>query len=118
MSFTDGSHVCFEYSHSVEISDFREFVMISGHWDDFYNGQYYRGNDWQGYPHFENVYGRHFYLLSGVYWQFDDNNQEDIGYGDYFSGGYAYGYGDLASISGECMSLNNGNEVCVTWSGA
>lgn len=64
----------------------KEEIDISGHSDWFYNGEYYRGDDWNGYPHFENSNGAHLYYLYSCYWQLDNRVQD--GTSDLYDGGY------------------------------
>lgn len=79
-----------------------EFVNVSGHNDDSYNGQYVRGSDWNDRPHF--VMGdKHLYYQPGHYWQLDNNDQEVVGFADRYAGGYDYAdtyEGNLEEIDG------------------
>ena len=57
---------------------------------------------------------KHLYFQSGVYWQFDNVDQEIYGFYDRFDGGYAY-VGELAGstewLSNNCIDINGCN-VC------
>jgi len=54
-------------------------LSFSGHSDDTYNGDYNLGACWNGFPHYVNGNGRHFYYLvngdegdfTDDYWQLD-----------------------------------------------
>ena len=58
-------------SNEVVFADGLETVTVSNHGDDFYNGVYYKVEDWGGYPHWakEDRSAHLFYLASGSgYW--------------------------------------------------
>lgn len=102
-----------------------EFVAISGHPDDYYNGVYWQTEeDWGGYPHFLKETGdaHLFHLDSGSgYWQLDFRNQENIGWGelqDYYDGGYASGgWNHREELAGD-ISWSGGNTVNFEWGSA
>ena len=57
-----------------------EYIKVSGHPDEDYNGYYYVGDSWNGYPHWEKSYPEaHIYFFSesyGIgsgYWQLDES---------------------------------------------
>ena len=53
------------------------YFSVYGHPNDFYNGDYYYRDLWNGYPHFQSLQGGHYYYLNtdsneDGYWQFDN----------------------------------------------
>jgi hypothetical protein len=51
---------------------------------------------------------KHLYFQSEVYWQFDNNDQEVVGFSDRFDGGYAYvgnGAGSIDWLDGNCLTI-------------
>ena len=85
-------------------------ITISGHSDDFYNGDYAKDEDWYGYPHYSNPDGAHLYFFYTGYWQLDDQIQD--GTSDYHAGGYMFSSdpdpssaltGDLAWSTGDAL---------------
>jgi len=86
-----------------------EYVIVSEHVEESYNGQYVRANDWYDHPHFV-MNDKHLFFLpneySGAgYWQLDDSDQELIGFSDLYNGGYTYW------VDGELSELNE----CYDW---
>lgn len=89
-----------------------DVVHISGHNRAEYNGAYVRGNDWDGEPHFA-MGNHHFYHLSSGYWQLDNRDQEVVGFGDYYRGGYLSSTAELSELDGNCYGWSTGAEVCI-----
>jgi len=105
-----------------EIDDVEEsyqFVIITEHEDDSYNGQYFRGNDWYDHPHFVMGDQHLFYLPideESGWWQLDDRDQEVEGFDDYYNGGYSYGFiGEISELN-DCIYFAY-TDVCFEFNG-
>jgi hypothetical protein len=85
---------CNGSSMTMQMVNYGAAFGISDHPDDFYNGDYYAGDNWGGQPHFFNADGAHFYWLGddfSGFWQLDYNDQtwnDEIQ--DLYDGGYFY----------------------------
>jgi len=98
--------------------EFEEYIILSGHIDDCYNGVYYRGDDWYDLPHYVHEesggcisgFGgyRHLYYLYTSYLQLDYRDQELYGFYDYYSGGCDYGpyTGDISEFDDHTYNFN------------
>jgi len=74
------------------VAEGTDYIEISNHASEQYNGIYYRVEDWNGFPHFakEDRSAHLFHLESGGgYWQLDYREQD--GTRDYYDGGYNSG---------------------------
>ena len=73
-----------------------EQVWISEHPADYFNGIYYRAEDWNGYPHFAKE-DRSAHLYNQDDWYLFDNREnndneddDDYDFGDWYNGGKRY----------------------------
>ena len=98
-SYTDGTEVPLPTPETMQPT---EQIEVSGHVDDYYNGIYYRLEDWNGHAHFAlaDRSAHLFHLDSGAgYWQLDWREQD--GTQDLYDGGYGSGGDDhLAELVG------------------
>jgi len=86
---------------------------VSGHAEAEYNGDYARGEDWNGYPHYVKDDTYHLYCFAGSYWQLDD--REQAGLYDWYRGGYVYDEGFAADagtdLDGQTFDWSNAGTV-------
>jgi len=114
--FTHGCEGCEE-----EDDGMTDFMTLTGHVDEYYNGVYWQTDDWGGYPHFVKESGdaHLFHLDSGSgYWQLDFRNQEATGWGellDYYDGGYTSGGWNAREVLDGDVAWSGGNTVNFEW---
>ena len=78
-------------------------MVISAHPDDYYNGEYFKAEDWNGHPHYATGDRRAhlFYLEFGGdgFWQIDWREQD--GTEDLYDGGFTYAEPHIEELAGE-----------------
>ena len=78
-------------------------MVISGHPDDYYNGDYFKADDWNGHPHYATGDRRAhlFYLEFGGdgFWQIDWREQD--GTEDLYDGGFTYAEPHVEELAGD-----------------
>ena len=124
--WSNSDYICFELSYQranatateeLEETVPEEVITVSGHYNDSYNGDYVRGNDWYDAPHFvmdDSVSDRHLYFLGTSFIQLDDRDQQVVGFSDLYNGGFSGGTftGNITEIDNDCYNWSSGATVC------